>query len=277
MKAKPIRRLKNPAYPDRRRVLEDPLLLQNNMPPTWRSIPGMAGAVAVFLAANGSLKGADNAGATNKSIAVVAPIFEHGEGRGADGCVVVNPPVFLSEQEAMQVISEELEKHGVKLTQPAESDSWTKHSKNAVPIPERTDGWDAGKRVAVEFLSRDDNYPLSCSQQRAIRRRLIPSLPEDIIPTQIYDFPIAARFFSKQFEAKAAQKTYLGTFYDPIGYFPPKLETTNAAFQKYLNDNPVHKARWLNDNTQYDKTESQRLLRLQVQDFVKWLQGQGVI
>jgi hypothetical protein len=47
---------------------------------------------------------------------VVAPIFEHGEGRGATGCVVVTFPVFLSEEEAMQVIREELAEHGIDLT-----------------------------------------------------------------------------------------------------------------------------------------------------------------
>jgi hypothetical protein len=47
--------------------------------------------------------------------AKVAPIFEYGAGRAGDGCVVVNPPVFLSEQDAMQVIREELKKSGVVL------------------------------------------------------------------------------------------------------------------------------------------------------------------
>ena len=35
----------------------------------------------------------------------VAPVFIHGEGRGALGCVVVSPPVFLSEAEALEVLA----------------------------------------------------------------------------------------------------------------------------------------------------------------------------
>lgn len=76
----------------------------------------MAGAVTILLTANNCLAQHPypaQAGAK----AVVAPIFEHGEGRGATGCVVVNPPVFLSEQDAMQVIREELPKSGVSLSE----------------------------------------------------------------------------------------------------------------------------------------------------------------
>ena len=40
----------------------------------------------------------------------VAPIFEHGEGRLATGCIVITPPVFLSEEEGMQILREEFAK-----------------------------------------------------------------------------------------------------------------------------------------------------------------------
>ena len=48
-------------------------------------------------------------------MAIVAPIFQHGEGRGATGCIVMSPPVFLSEEEALQVIREEMAAKGVQL------------------------------------------------------------------------------------------------------------------------------------------------------------------
>jgi hypothetical protein len=48
-------------------------------------------------------------------VAIVAPIFERGEGRGADGCMVMSPPVFLSEEAALQVIREEMAVKGVQL------------------------------------------------------------------------------------------------------------------------------------------------------------------
>ena len=48
--------------------------------------------------------------------AIVAPIFKHGEGRGATGCVAVSPPVFLSAEEALHVIKEELTQQGVNIS-----------------------------------------------------------------------------------------------------------------------------------------------------------------
>jgi len=47
---------------------------------------------------------------------LVAPIFRHGAGHGSFGCKAVNPPVFLSEDEARQVIIEEGETGGLSFT-----------------------------------------------------------------------------------------------------------------------------------------------------------------
>ena len=92
MNAQRVKRYRKPAYPTRLEALSRPELLKRNLPPGWHALPEMAGTVALFLAVNSTLQAADKkpAGAA----AVVAPIFEHGEGRGATGCVVVAPPVF---------------------------------------------------------------------------------------------------------------------------------------------------------------------------------------
>jgi hypothetical protein len=45
--------------------------------------------------------------------ALVAPIFNHGDGIGCFGCVSIMSPVFISEQDAMQIILKELEKEGI--------------------------------------------------------------------------------------------------------------------------------------------------------------------
>ena len=47
---------------------------------------------------------------------LVAPIFEHGKGRGATGCIVIAPPVFLSEEDARQAIEEELKRIKINFT-----------------------------------------------------------------------------------------------------------------------------------------------------------------
>ncbi len=67
---------------------------------------------------------------------------------------------------------------------------------------------------------------------------------------QEYETKELAQFVSEQVKKEAKEKVYFGAFYDPIAY---------------------------NERGQADSTESKRLLRLQVQDFVKWLKAQGAI
>ncbi|MCZ7584672.1 MAG: hypothetical protein M5R36_15785 [Deltaproteobacteria bacterium] len=61
----------------------------------------------------GSLNAGQATGKDKAGSAIVAPVFEHGEGRGSIGCVMVNGPVFLSEEEALAVIKTALEKRGL--------------------------------------------------------------------------------------------------------------------------------------------------------------------
>ncbi len=93
MDPKPVERSRPPAYPTRREVLAGAATFV---------LTGLTECSFCFAAAEGERVS-------------VAPIFEHGEGRGATGCVVISPPVFLSEEEALQIVKEELAKHGVKL------------------------------------------------------------------------------------------------------------------------------------------------------------------
>jgi radical SAM protein with 4Fe4S-binding SPASM domain len=103
MEAKPVKRKADPRYPTRLEALADRELLEKHMPAAWKSCAEIAGAAAILLTINGCMAQHSHSGNVK---AIVAPIFNHGEGRAADGCEVVNPPVFLSEQDAMQVIGE---------------------------------------------------------------------------------------------------------------------------------------------------------------------------
>lgn len=49
---------------------------------------------------------------------LVAPIFEHGSGRGSFGCDSVAPPSFISEEEAFQVVEEEAKNYGISFEKP---------------------------------------------------------------------------------------------------------------------------------------------------------------
>jgi len=79
------------------------------------------GAVAASAegAEPGQRAGGQEPRGTGAEPGLVAVVFPHGEGRGSFGCMMVTPPAFLSEEEARQVIREELESLGILLTEDA--------------------------------------------------------------------------------------------------------------------------------------------------------------
>ena len=143
MKPERVRRYGEPAYPTRPEVGDDPELLRRHVPERWRRAD-IAGVLGVFLAA--SLLSCDEqpagprpdgapravqppAGggperdrmqpaeaAVEAAAAVVAPVFQHGEGRCSVGGDIIAPAAFLSEEEALQVITEELTRAGLDLS-----------------------------------------------------------------------------------------------------------------------------------------------------------------
>jgi hypothetical protein len=277
MKSKPVRKYVPPKYPTRLEIAARPALLHRHQPPAWRKWPELTGAAALFLLAdNARLAAAD--GPTNRSqnpsqpkaVAMVAPIFQHGEGRGATGCIVMSPPVFLSEEEALQVIRDEMASQGVQLgTNKVEVAGVTIERfdlKTGTFVREtfKAPAADRKKKVFVEFVSernatswdlariREDGYAPSVSTVRDL----------DLLRTAAY----AADCVKRQ----ATNQVYFGTFYDPT--------TGNMDFDRKTVPKPVtaeavpRTKQWVNP-----KGESRHLLRLQVQDFLKWLQAQGAI
>jgi hypothetical protein len=271
----PLRRYRRPRYPTRLEVLSDPELLKRNLPPAWRTVPELAGAVTLCLAVNTATCSAQRgpSGSTN-GVAIVAPLFEHGEGRGAVGCVVVAPPVFLSEEEAWQVIDEELSRQGVKASDkkfevrgvriPKRTERWDPRGEEPEPkvtdqpgtaAPFKADRADPKSKVVVEFVSQQEYHTLGGARSMST--------------VQAYDLKGLAKSLASQVKSNAKDKAYFGILYDPAAKpdrKPPRSGMTAEDWRKQYDE-----AR------KTSKAESQRLLRLQVQDFVKWLQGQGVI
>jgi len=131
MKKVPVRSYRLPRYPIREVFILQPRLLNNYVPLSWKGKKLVAGALLSFvLGGSGraqadapqgkadqqqvkdqpSAKEATQKESQQKKAVAVAPLFIHGEGRGATGCVVVSPPVFLSEEEARQIIVQEMKK-----------------------------------------------------------------------------------------------------------------------------------------------------------------------
>lgn len=116
--AQPVSRYDTPSYPTQLDVLATPEILAAHPPRGWLSNRDLAAFAAALLAANFAGCDSDKDHTLRKRLAphaaaVVAPVFEHGDGRGATGCVVISPPAFLSEEEALAVIREELTAHGL--------------------------------------------------------------------------------------------------------------------------------------------------------------------
>ena len=271
MEPKPVESSRTPNYPTRRDVL--------------------TGAAAFALVALGGQWRIIAATAEGKI--VVAPIFEHGTGRGAEGCFVVSPPVFLSEEEAIVIIREVLAKRGVMLKDgttikdtriPERLETDNKEGKKRVeeldgeyfhPAPLKLSGVDPKTKIGVTFIS-EKHYsqlggPLNDSSARE------------------YDFREVAGYVAGKVK-QSKEPIYLGIFYDPaadqkgtaIGQLPSEIDVARAKAKKegrQLTDKEIDSMRQrAQQQAEYEGKEGARkLLREQVDDFVAWLKKQKAI
>src|ERR1035441_2808503 len=114
MNIQPVRGKVNPRYPSSDYLEQHPDLL-SVVPERWRQnafvLRVLGGVVGLVLAAQNSASAQQRAPVPPSR---VAPIFLHGAGRGAFGCVAVSAPVFLTEDEARQVIQQEAKTAGLE-------------------------------------------------------------------------------------------------------------------------------------------------------------------
>ena len=258
LKSNPMHSYKNPQYPTKIQVYEDPDLLKKYMPPLWRKNAQVAGLATLFMVAScQSNKSILKSDLDSNAAAIVAPIFEHGDGRGSVGCEVINPPVFLSEEEALQVIGEELVKSGFEISKTNVSlANLTIH--HGIDIdrddyyirgicergdlkPLNVDLYDDSQKIAVEFVSKSDN------QDFGIRRGIGSSVDS-------YDLHAVADSLAEEVKVRG-KGVYFGTFYDPL--------------ERSLDDEE-----WYWDR---EGMVSKQYLRNQVKDFIDWLKAQGVM
>jgi hypothetical protein len=297
MEPNPVRAARVPAYPTKLSVEQNPELLRDHVPEGWKA-GGLVGALTLFLAANltgcqGQKATETGAGSSNESAdkpraesgakpgdthaqavrAVVAPLFEHGDGRGAAGCVVIAPPVFLSEEEALQVIREELAKSGLELTTPGlqmadvvlvpQSGDFVSDGKGSTKIVMKedkekarsltTDLQDVKRRVAVEFVSAGQANELHDKMRGSSVSTYEPRLVAEKIAAQVKE---------------KGRGVYFGTFYDPIGM----LSMREVEQERRTTGDKAWKMA-----EKRSQEASKVLLRQQVQDFAAWLKQQGVI
>jgi len=177
MNVSPVSRYANPRYPAREILDEHPELLR--LPRRWRQ----HALVLAALTAVGTLAAGCRPQAAVAEIptggapppppapafAKVAPIFEYGTGHGAFGGIGGNSPVFLSEDDARQVIVDESKRAGItfaadgkRFTEFNMPVTWVKYGgdKEHAPALQRRelvlDGMDAAKGIGYEYVSKDD-------------------------------------------------------------------------------------------------------------------------
>jgi hypothetical protein len=269
MDAKPVEHSRQPAYPTRREVLAG------------------AASFAMIAFSEGELSAAE----APAEKAIVAPIFEHGEGRGAGGCVVITPPVYLSEEEALQIVKEELAKHGVQLesgvvlkdltiaprrVQQVEDDE---KSKKKVPLedqaaPLRLSGMDAKKSIAVEFVGWENYRKLGGVDSYHVD---IVNSDGEVIGTSACsvrecDCRDAATYVAAEIGRKGKQRLYVGVLFDPVGHNTLLRDVRAGKTPKAKDFKSA-----VEEMKKAAAEESKKLLRQQAQDFAAWLKQQKAI
>lgn len=273
MKIEPLRRYATPQLPTREIVDEHPELLRL-LPKRWQTNPAVVAALAACIAmstcaAEAATKPAAKAKAkpkpTPKITSRIAPIFTHGSGIGSFGCEVVNPPTFLSEAEARQVIIEEAKRAGIiftadskilpKVDLPTTTREWgDKPPKRQLKgWPVGLDGTDKKRNISFEYVSREDTVKWQGD-------------PSDHPVSTVISYDVSGA--AKDLQAGIAKAKPVGTyavFYDPV------------ALQKMSFGPSTDYDAAMGNAMMAAMDEARENLRAQVKDFIKWLKGQGVI
>jgi hypothetical protein len=284
LSVKPTRRFECPLYPTKLEVRADNRLLARHLPAAWLGHRELAGAAAACLAI-GSVGMAEDqsplaptqTGAARSNAAIVAPVFtpegtaspkraiarrnqEKRFDRVTLACVAVSPPVYVSEEEALQIIKEELGKQGLDLceedvvlesvqikgTYYESQMDWVTGVRKGGFVekvkPLQLDLKDPQRNVGIEYIARGDLSPLGGGRSTASHN-----------PRAV------AQYVSQEVENQG-ENIFFGALYDPQGQLPADMRYARTGEQR-----------------QRAEAECRRLIRLQVTSFVEWLKGQGVI
>ena len=191
----------------------------------------------------------------------VAPLFTHGDGLGAFGCVMVAPPAFLSEDEALSVINNVAKDYGLTFStkgapaldhvQQPVTNIYESENKAAPKtlITLTPDFADADHGVAIEFVSIEDvkSWHQETGHEVSVER---------------YATQDAAEQLSEALEGAVLEdfeSCTVGVLYDPC----ETVEETESEEWEAAEE----KSRAL----------SVTQLSAQVKDFCEWLKAQGII
>jgi hypothetical protein len=290
MELEPVRHLPRPGYPTRKETESGGGWLLGHLPENWKRLVAAGGTGVVLLAAG--MAGCDNrpaapapgAGpaqtqATRPSVqvradvaAVVAPIFDHGEGRGAVGCMVIAPPVFLTEEDALGVIQDELKKLGIELDGQratlagvAFKEETNRHHiegvawiANEPAKPLELQLVDKRRGVGIEFVGEKNYFALGGPQSNST--------------VQSFDFKGRAGFVAGQVRQKG-KGLRVGILYDPAARLQNGAADVPAEGSPEARGKAWEKA-W-KEAAERSRDAAREELRKQVRDLAAWLKQQG--
>ena len=175
MQLKPVKIKKEPGFPTINKFAQNPELLYKNIPSNWLKNKYVAASLAMFVLCGNEGKGQvekkenvdlvlqekqnseqNQEKKISKEVAKVAPIFAHGEGSGAIGCIAISSPAFLSEQEALKIIFDELLKEGIEVDSLNYPSLYFKMRTKNILFRKSFDGFSSKFNLAIEFISKTD-------------------------------------------------------------------------------------------------------------------------
>ncbi len=230
-KVNPLKRYEQPVYPT---IDEIGLADLSRAPARWarlRSVVASLGTVALTMRAfaqdaapvaptmvaprpkDAKDKPAVAQPAVATDVCPLLPVAGAGEGRGGFGCVAVNPPVMLSECEALEIIEREFAERGITLRDCPEIDGVELPSKPGERRPVMLDFGNEKGDILIEFISDGDI--------RSWRK------PKSMIYStfSVHDTREAATNAVAALTKRTAGKPVtVGVLYDPIARLPKDWE-----------------------------------------------------
>ncbi|MBN1514539.1 MAG: hypothetical protein JXB13_21160 [Phycisphaerae bacterium] len=274
LRFRPVRQARSPGYATRLEVLADATLLARHQPPGWLASGEIAAVAGLLLTAGtGGCSGSCNPGTAPRDplarAAIVAPILSRGnEFRTMIMGDLASPFCRLSEDEALQLIREELNAAGLNMS-----------NRNVlvegVSVPDRENvfyvDWITRRQAYRPEPVAGTGHPLQADLEDPDRRVRIVYAGEsqNDIRGGVWDsdYQDTARFVSQQVE-RSGKGFYFGAFYGP---------QDSVAYGEMLKAGRRPNQESSGKLEEALQAESKRLLRQQVKGFVDWLKGQGVI
>ncbi len=199
--------------------------------------------------------GKETAEETPRTEKLSVPLFVHGEGRGSFGCDSVLPPVYLSEDEAAQVIRETAREYGVNFSGKGTVESkklpytnvYGEEMKKTYKGELALDGYDSTLGIGFEYVSQRD------------------------VSDWHMDTGVMATV--ETFDMKGTAERLAEAVTDTAVFYDPGMDFTAMPDWNSEED-------WERAVDEYCSRQKERMtedLRAQVVDFLEWLKGQGII